>query len=100
MNALGQRVNKTLTGARATLVVYHYGRGGHLIAETDPSGNAPKGYLWLSDLPITAIGQETGNALTSLKMQRPSEIKELLRVRIYYVRHYFTKQGIVVDEMY
>ena len=52
VNALGQRVTKTLAAAST---VYHYDGAGHLIAETDAAGTPSKEYVWLGDLPVAAI---------------------------------------------
>jgi YD repeat-containing protein len=49
VNALGQRVEKA-TGTAATM--YHYDTGGHLIAESDPTGKVQAEYIYLNDIPV------------------------------------------------
>jgi RHS repeat-associated protein len=51
-NYLGQRVIKA-EGTAATH--FHYDRGGHLIAESDGSGNVQREYVFLDDTPIAFI---------------------------------------------
>jgi RHS repeat-associated protein len=51
-NHLGQRVTKTV-GAKTT--VYHYDINGQMIAETDPTGNLIKAYVWLQGEPLSMI---------------------------------------------
>ena len=53
VNALGQRVVKTPTNASPT--VYHYDRGGRLIAESDAQGNVLVEYIYLGDIPVAVI---------------------------------------------
>ena len=53
VNALGQRVLKSPSGAAAN--VFHYDRSGHLIAESDASGHPLKEYVWLADMPVAVL---------------------------------------------
>ncbi len=50
-NNAGQRIIKDAT----TDVIYHYDLSGHLIAETDNSGNMLKAYVWLGGQPLAMI---------------------------------------------
>jgi YD repeat-containing protein len=52
VNALGQRVRKA-NGQADTL--YHYDRGGRLIAETSAAGVLKREYLYLGDIPVAVI---------------------------------------------
>ena len=52
VNALGQRVRKSGTGADA---VFHYDTRGRLIAESDPGGAVRREYLYLNDVPVAVI---------------------------------------------
>lgn len=52
INALGQRVQKTL-GSNGT--VYHYDLQGHLIAESDGTGTVLQETVWLDDLPLAVM---------------------------------------------
>jgi RHS repeat-associated protein len=56
-NFLGQRVVKSTAGS---VTHFHYDRGGHLIAESDGSGNVLREHLWLGDMPV---GLAAGGAL-------------------------------------
>ena len=53
LNALGQRLVKTPSNGSPT--VYHYDRGGRLIAESDTQGNVLVEYLYLGDIPVAVI---------------------------------------------
>ena len=52
INALGQRVRKTNSGAD---VAFHFDLQGHLIAESTAAGTTTKEYVWLGDAPIAVI---------------------------------------------
>ncbi len=52
LNALGQRVLKTIPGAPPTSVAFHYGRDGTLLAESDGQGNPLREYLYLDGAPV------------------------------------------------
>jgi RHS repeat-associated protein len=59
VNALGQRVSKTASGA-TTLFVYD--ERGHLIGEYDNAGNLIQETVWLEDLPVATLRPTgTGN---------------------------------------
>ncbi len=52
-NALNQRIKKILpTGTR----IFHYDLSGHLIAETDETGQTLVEYFYLGDQPLAKIG--------------------------------------------
>jgi len=53
VNALGQRVLKTLSNGATT--VYHYDLDGHLIAESDAQGNVQVEYLYLGEIPVAVL---------------------------------------------
>ncbi|MFZ5558105.1 MAG: RHS repeat domain-containing protein, partial [Pseudomonadota bacterium] len=53
LNALGQRVVKTLSPGATTH--FHYDAEGHLIAESDAAGAVQREYLWLGDTPVALI---------------------------------------------
>ena len=53
LNALGQRVIKTIVGAETT--VFHYDVSGHLIGESDAAGNPRREYIWLDDVPVAVV---------------------------------------------
>ena len=55
INALGQRVRKTVTGTPPGDTLYHYDHQGHLIGESDATGKVTKEYLWLEDIPIAVM---------------------------------------------
>lgn len=52
VNALGQRVQKTL-GVNGT--VYHYDLNGQLIAESDAQGFVRQEYIYLGDMPVAVF---------------------------------------------
>ena len=52
VNALGQRVRKTNTLGDT---VYHYDRGGRLIAESTAAGVVKREYLYLGDIPLAVV---------------------------------------------
>jgi YD repeat-containing protein len=52
INALGQRVKKTTGG---TVTLYHYDTAGHLLAESDGTGNLQREYVWLDDTPLAVL---------------------------------------------
>ena len=52
INALGQRVTKTVNG---TLTRFVYDEGGRLIGEYDNTGKAKQETLWFNDLPVAVI---------------------------------------------
>jgi YD repeat-containing protein len=53
VNALGQRVMKTLSNGATT--VYHYDLDGHLIAESDAVGNVQVEYIYLGEIPVALL---------------------------------------------
>jgi YD repeat-containing protein len=53
INALGQRVQKVKDSETGT--VYHYDLNGHLIAESDATGNVQKEYIYLYDMPLAVM---------------------------------------------
>ena len=56
INALGQRVQKTLIGTGGSpniVTVYHYDLGGKLLAEV--TGNQETNYVYLDDIPVAVI---------------------------------------------
>jgi YD repeat-containing protein len=53
LNYLGQRVIKAATISGTTH--FHYDRAGHLIAESDGSGNLLDEYVWLDDTPLAFV---------------------------------------------
>ena len=58
INALGQRVRKTVTpsgGGASTDTYYHYDLMGHLIGESDAAGKVTREYLWLDDTPMAVM---------------------------------------------
>ncbi len=52
VNALGQRVTKTINSATT---LYHYDINGQLIAETDDQGNVKEETIYLGNMPIAVI---------------------------------------------
>ena len=56
LSALGQRVRKTVTTCDTQALVadtlYVYDLAGHLIAETGPTGQYKRAYLYLGDTPV------------------------------------------------
>lgn len=52
VNALGQRIRKTNTLGDT---VYHYDRGGRLIAESTAAGVFKREYLYLGDIPLAVV---------------------------------------------
>ena len=54
VNALGQRVRKS-NGTANTDVLYHYDQAGHLLAESNASGNILREYVWLDDIPVAVL---------------------------------------------
>jgi len=54
LNALGERVAKTIPGTPNQVTHFHYDLDGRLIAETDASGTVLREYIWLDDLPVMA----------------------------------------------
>ena len=55
VNALGQRVLKTRTGAQAIDTVYHYDLNGQLIAETNTQGITKQETIYLGNIPLAVI---------------------------------------------
>jgi YD repeat-containing protein len=57
VDAQGRRVKKTLlrNGVKSAEFSYHYDQGGHLIGESDATGNMLREYLWLGDIPLAVI---------------------------------------------
>jgi len=55
INALGQRVRKTTAGGTPGDTLYHYDLAGHLIAESDGTGQIQREYLWLEDTPLAVL---------------------------------------------
>ena len=53
VNYLGQRVIKSAAGPGTTH--FHYDRSGHLVAESDGSGNVLREYVFLGDTPVAFI---------------------------------------------
>jgi RHS repeat-associated protein len=70
VNALGQRVQKVPSSGSPT--VYHYDKDGKLIAESDPSGNVRTSYVYLNDLPVGIIAQNTSSGLCSVSTPQPN----------------------------
>lgn len=56
LNAIGERVAKTISGTPNQVTHFHYDLGGTLIAETDGSGAVVRENIWLGDLPMARIG--------------------------------------------
>jgi YD repeat-containing protein len=54
VNALGQRIRKTNSLGDT---VFHYDRGGRLIAETSAAGALKREYLYLGDIPLAVMVQ-------------------------------------------
>ena len=52
VNAMGQRVQKTVAGVAT---VFHYDSGGRLIAETDAAGAVKVEYVYLNDIPLAVL---------------------------------------------
>ena len=52
INALGQRVTKTVNGV---VTSFMYDEGGHLVGEYDGTGKAKQETLWFNDLPVAVI---------------------------------------------
>ncbi|MBL8524568.1 MAG: RHS repeat protein [Betaproteobacteria bacterium] len=56
INALGQRVTKSVTnGGTTTVTRFVYDEAGRLIGEYDSSGGAKQETLWFNDLPVAVI---------------------------------------------
>lgn len=57
VNALGQRIRKTVVkdGATVSDTLYHYDLLGHLIGESDGTGQATRDILWLDDTPFAVM---------------------------------------------
>ncbi len=57
LNALGQRIRKTLTnnGQIVSDTLYHYDLAGHLIGESDGTGKVSREILWLDDTPLAVL---------------------------------------------
>ena len=59
INALGQRVRKTTTPTGSSTpssdTLYHYDLAGHLVAESDATGQISREYLWLEDTPLAVM---------------------------------------------
>jgi|GEM_PF-4041907 len=55
-NGLNQRTKKT---TQAGTIIYHYDPQGHLVAETDNTGQALVEYIYLDDEPLAMIGDES-----------------------------------------
>jgi hypothetical protein len=52
VNSFGQRIRKT--NAQGD-IVYHYDAQGRLIAESSPSGEIQKEYVYLGDIPVAIL---------------------------------------------
>ena len=52
VNALGQRVRKTVAGVSTYFV---YGESGHLLGEYDNAGNLIQETVWLDDIPVATL---------------------------------------------
>ena len=57
INALGQRVRKTVTNNSVIVsdTFYHYDPSGQLIAESDATGTITREYIWLGDIPVAVM---------------------------------------------
>ncbi|MDG5501684.1 hypothetical protein [Marinobacter sp. BGYM27] len=55
-NALGQRVVKVAQEPASNLH-FHYDQSGHLIAESKPSGEVVREYIYLNDLPVAMLAE-------------------------------------------
>jgi YD repeat-containing protein len=57
IDALGRRVRKTVTsyGAVESDTLYHYDLKGHLIGESDGTGQVLRDILWLDDTPLAIV---------------------------------------------
>jgi hypothetical protein len=56
VNALGQRVQKSVPGPNGALgTVFHYDKDGRLIAESDPGGTLWKEYVYLNGMPVAVM---------------------------------------------
>ena len=80
VNALGQRVKKTVDGASTYFV---YDEAGHLLGEYDSAGNLIEETIWLGDIPVAALRPNgssmdvfyihTDHLNTPRKITRPSD---------------------------
>ena len=52
LNALGQRVRKTVNGVAT---IFSYDESGHLLGEYEASGALIREYVWLGDIPVAVI---------------------------------------------
>jgi YD repeat-containing protein len=52
VNALGQRVRKTISTDDR---IFHYDTKGRLIAESDPGGGIKREYIYLGDIPVAVV---------------------------------------------
>lgn len=80
LNALGQRVRKTIAGTHTYSV---YGESGHLVGEYDNSGALIQETIWLGDVPIAVLNPNgsgvgafyihTDHLNTPRRISRPSD---------------------------
>jgi RHS repeat-associated protein len=63
IDALGQRIRKTLTQGSATVsdTIFHYDLAGHLIGESNGAGQVQREYVWLEDTPVVVVDTVAGS---------------------------------------
>jgi RHS repeat-associated protein len=77
LNALGERVAKTIPGTPDQVTHFHYDLDGRLIAETDGSGAMLREYIWLDELPVMFRAGAAEYAVLTDHLATPNRLVDL-----------------------
>jgi RHS repeat-associated protein len=77
LNALGERVAKTIPGTPDQVTHFHYDLDGRLIAETDGAGTMLREVIWLDELPVMFRSGAAEYAVVTDHLATPNRLVDL-----------------------